>query len=220
MEMQLLEEERQREKALLESANEASSENFIQVSSERDAAKARVQDLEQQLAAAQADVEIANSDKDRALLASENLQRALEAIQNERDSEIALLMEQRNSADEAMAAAHAVEIESIRQANIAEMKDVQYAADKSVQNSLVEMDKMESTIQECKKDNLNLRRALDEAIARLQTSQEDVIDRNLIKNIILDWHAKKGKAKRDVSTSSKQLITFKFFFQSAAHQVC
>lgn len=220
MEMQLLEEERQREKALLESANEASSENFIQVSSERDAAKARVQDLEQQLAAAQADVEIANSDKDRALLASENLQRALEAIQNERDSEIALLMEQRNSADEAMAAAHAVEIESIRQANIAEMKDVQYAADKSVQNSLVEMDKMESTIQECKKDNLNLRRALDEAIARLQTSQEDVIDRNLIKNIILDWHAKKGKAKRDVSTSSKQLITFKFFFQSVAHQVC
>jgi dGTP triphosphohydrolase len=147
MEMQLLEEERRREKALLQSVNEESSENFIQVSSERDAAKAQVQDLEQQLAAAHADVEIANSDKNRALLASENLQRALEAIQSERDSEIALLMEQRVAAEEAMAGAHAVEIDSIRQANATMMKDVEYAAEKSVQNSLVEMDKMEVTIQ-------------------------------------------------------------------------
>jgi hypothetical protein len=45
---------------------------------------------------------------------------------------------------------------------------------------------------------MNLRKALDEAISRLQTDQEDVIDRSLIKNIILDWHVKKGKAKRDV----------------------
>ena len=147
MEIHLLEEERKREKALLESVNEESSENFIQVSSERDAAKAKVQDLEQQLAAAHADAEIANSDKNRAFLASENLQRALEAIQSERDSEIALLMEQRVSAEEAMAAAHAVEVEAIRQANDAKMKDVQYAADKSVQNSLAEMDKMETIIQ-------------------------------------------------------------------------
>jgi len=147
MEMQLLEEERRREKALLESANEESSENYVAVSSERDAAKAQVQDLERQLAAAHADVEIANSDKNRALLASENLQRALEAIQSERDSEIALLMEQRVAAEEAMSTAHAVEVEAIREANASQMKDVQYAADKSVQNSLVEMDKMETTIQ-------------------------------------------------------------------------
>ena len=147
--MQLLEEERLREKALLESANEATSENFIQVSHERNAAKAKVQDLEQRIAAAYADVQIANTDRDRALMASENLQRALEAIQSERDSEIALLMEQRVAAEEAMEAAHAVEVESLRQANASQMKDVQYAADKSVQNSLVEMDKMEATIQVC-----------------------------------------------------------------------
>eukprot|EP00956_Cyclotella_meneghiniana_P019384 scaffold33193_cov70-Cyclotella_meneghiniana.AAC.1 len=208
MEMQLLEEERLREKALLESANEATSENFIQVSHERNAAKAKVQDLEQRIAAAYADVQIANTDRDRALMASENLQRALEAIQSERDSEIALLMEQRVAAEEAMEAAHAVEVESLRQANASQMKDVQYAADKSVQNSLVEMDKMEATIQECRKDNLNLRKALDEAIARLQTSQEDVIDRNLIKNIILDWHAKKGKAKRDVMILLGSILHF------------
>ena len=55
---------------------------------------------------------------------------------------------------------------------------------------------------------MNLRRALDEAIARLQTNQEDVIDRSLIKNIILDWHSKKGKAKRDVMVLLGSILHF------------
>jgi len=55
---------------------------------------------------------------------------------------------------------------------------------------------------------MNLRKALDEAIARLQTNQEDVIDRSLIKNIILDWHAKKGKAKRDVMILLGSILHF------------
>ena len=155
--MQLLEEERLREKALLESANENVSESISRVSSERNAAKATVQDLEQQLAAAYADLEIANADRDRALMASENLQRALEAIQSERDSEIALLMEQRAAAEEATEAAHAVEVESLHQANASQIKDVQYAADKSVQNSLVEIDKMEATIQVCQSTDLTFK---------------------------------------------------------------
>lgn len=70
------------------------------------------------------------------------------------------------------------------------------------------MPKLPPQQQECRKDNLNLRKALDEAIARLQTSQEDVIDRNLIKNIILDWHAKKGKAKRDVMILLGSILHF------------
>lgn len=55
---------------------------------------------------------------------------------------------------------------------------------------------------------MNLRKALDEAIARLQTNQEDVIDRSLIKNIILDWHSKKGKAKRDVMILLGSILHF------------
>ena len=62
--------------------------------------------------------------------------------------------------------------------------------------------------QECRKDNFNLRRALDEAIARLGQSQEDVVDRAIIKNIILDWHAKKGKAKRDVMVILGSILHF------------
>ncbi len=62
--------------------------------------------------------------------------------------------------------------------------------------------------QECRRDNMNLRKALNEAISRLQTNQEDVIDRSLIKNILLDWHAKKGKAKRDVMILLGSILHF------------
>jgi hypothetical protein len=147
MELQLLEEERQREKEFLQSAAEKTSGNYVQVVSERDAAKAKARDLEQQLAAAHADVELANTDRNRALMANENLQRALEDFQSERDAEIALLMEQRTADEEAIEAAHNASLEAMREANAAEIRDIQYAANKSVQNSLVEIDKMEATIQ-------------------------------------------------------------------------
>lgn len=208
MELQMLEEERRREKSALESANERTSEDHALVVSERDASKAKVCDLEQLLAAAQADLDLANADRNRALAANENLQRALEDFQGERDAEVALLAEQHRAAEEAAAAAHAASLEATREASAAEMRDVQYAADRSLQNSLAEMDKMEATIQECRRDSANLRKALDEAIARLQTNQEDVIDRSLIKNIILDWHAKKGKAKRDVMVLLGSILHF------------
>lgn len=143
----MLEEERIREKSALETAHEKTSEDHAQVLSERDAAKAQVRDLEQLLAAAQADLDLANTDRNRSLMANENLQRALEDFQSERDAEIALLNEQRVGAEEAIAAAHAASLEAMKEANAADMRDVQYAADKSLQNSLAEMDKMEATIQ-------------------------------------------------------------------------
>lgn len=147
MELQMLEEERNREKSELESAQSKTSEDHALVLSERNAAKAQVQDLEQLLAAARADLELAQTDRGRALTANENLQRALEDFQNEREAEITLLTEQRTANDEALAAAHAASLEATREAAAAEMRDVQYAADKSVQNTLAEMDKMETTIQ-------------------------------------------------------------------------
>lgn len=143
----MLEEERRREKSSLESDHEKISTNHAIVLSERDATKAQVRDLEQFLAAARADLDLANTDRDRALMASENLQRALEDFQGERDAELALLLEQRVTAEEAIAEAHVASLDATREANAAEMRDVQYAADKSLQNSLVEMDKMEATIQ-------------------------------------------------------------------------
>jgi len=208
MELQLLEEERIREKSALTTAHEKTSQDHALVIHERDEKKAQARDLEQILTAAQADLELANTDRNRALVANENLQRALEDFQSERDSETALLSEQRMLEEEAFAAAHAASLEATREANAVEMRDVQYAAERSCTNSLVEIDKMEATVQECRRDNLNLRKALDEAISRLQTNQEDVIDRSLIKNVILDWHSKKGKAKRDVMILLGSILHF------------
>lgn len=142
----MLEEERRREKSALESAHEKTSEDHALVLSERDALKAQVSNLEQFLAAAQADLDLANTDCSRALLANENLQRALEDFQSERDAEITLLTDQQKASEEAIAASQAASLEAMREANAAEMRDVQYAADKSVQNALAEMDKMEATI--------------------------------------------------------------------------
>ena len=146
MELQMLEEERSREKAKLESAVEGTKENHAQVISERNESKAHSRDLEQLLAAAQADLELANTDRDRALLANENLQRALEDFQSERDAEIALLTEQHKSAEEAIAAAHSASLDAMKQKNEQDMRDIQYATDRSIQNQLTEMDKMEATI--------------------------------------------------------------------------
>ncbi len=141
-----MEEELRREKSALESVNEKTSEDHAVVVTERDNLMASVSNLEQLLAAARADLELAATDRDRALMANENLQRALEDLQSERDAEISLLTEQQQASEEAIMAAHVASLEATRESCAAEMSNVQYAADKSVQNALAEMDNMESTI--------------------------------------------------------------------------
>ena len=62
-----------------------------------------------------------------------------------------------------------------------------------------------------------MRHSLDEAIRRLQTSQEDVIDRVLMKNILLDWFNKTGKNKRDVLTLMASVLHFTEEEKDAIH---
>lgn len=64
---------------------------------------------------------------------------------------------------------------------------------------------------------MNLRRSLDEAIHRLQTSQEDVIDRVLMKNILLDWFSKTGKGKKDVLALMASVLHFTEEEKDAIH---
>jgi hypothetical protein len=63
-------------------------------------------------------------------------------------------------------------------------------------------------LQKYRKEALNLRRSLDEAIHRLQATQEDVVDRSLMKNMLLDWHARKGQSKREVLEVMSSLLHF------------
>ena len=86
-----------------ESISSRTSESHTLLLSERNTAKAQALDLEQLLTAAHANLELANTDCNRALMAKKNLQRALADVWGKRDAEIALLIDQRLTNEEAIA---------------------------------------------------------------------------------------------------------------------
>lgn len=208
MELKMLKEETDREKEKSQSAAEAARSNLAEISAQCDAAKQEASDLERQLAAALADLELSRADYERAVRSNENLQLALESFQAEREAELSLLEEQRQHAEVALAEAHAAGIEAIKEVNEARVKEVQIAADAAIRNLMEEVKTLETSVQQYRKESNNLRRSLDEAIHRLQATQEDVIDRSLMKNILLDWHARKGQSRREVLEIMSSLLHF------------
>ena len=170
--------------------------NHSQVETERDAALAEVQDLKQQLSAVQADLELARADTDRIMIANNNLQTALEAFQDERQAELNLFQDQQKESEAALEAAHQAAMEAARQTSEAELRMVQKAGDEAVKNAMDEIKLLEGKVEHLRTENNQMRRSLDEAIHRLQSSQEDVIDRTLMKNIVIDWCTMKDNDKR------------------------
>lgn len=198
IELQLLKEEHARDKSKLDAALESKSSTHAAIAAERDAAKAESLELQQRLSALQADIDIVKSDYARSVTANDNLQRVMEAFQQEREAELELLEEARVSAEEASKASHEVSLQALKDEHEQVISEVQAAAGKAVQNSMQEISDMESKLENTRKENNTLRRSLDEAIHRLQRNQEDVIDRAFMKNILLDWFSKSGKARREV----------------------
>jgi LPS O-antigen subunit length determinant protein (WzzB/FepE family) len=76
------------------------------------------------------------------------------------------------------------------------MRQVQMAADSAIKNAMEEIRLLEGKVEKLRAENSQMRRSLDEAIHRLQSTQEDVIDRTLMKNILLDWCTMKDKSTR------------------------
>ncbi len=145
----MLKEETDREKEKSLSAAEAARSNLTELASQRDAAKQEVRDLERQLAAALADLELSRKDYERAVTSNENLQSALESFQVEREAELSLLEEQRKHAEAALAAAHAAGIEAINEVNEARVKEVQMAADTAIRNLMEEIKILEASVEVC-----------------------------------------------------------------------
>jgi chromosome segregation ATPase len=187
MELTMLREERAREMAKNQNVVQSALHSNTKIESERDEALSELRDSKQQLAAALADLEIGKADIARITTGNNNLSHALEAFQDERHAEMELLDQQRKEAESAISCAHDAAMEALRQAHSAEMQQVQNAADLALKNKIGEMSFVEARIERLKSENNQTRRSLDEAIHRLQTSQEDVIDRALMKNILLDW---------------------------------
>jgi hypothetical protein len=73
-----------------------------------------------------------------------------------------------------------------------------------------EVEQLEAAkLEKYRMENIQMRRSLDEAISRLQTTQEDVIDRTLMKNILLDWLTKtSSKEKKSILEIMASVLHF------------
>jgi chromosome segregation ATPase len=205
----MLREDYNREKSKNTGHRASAESNTAQLETDRDAAQAGVQDLRQQLAAALADVEVARSDTNRVMTGNNNLQTALEAFQSEREAELSMLEEQKLEAEHATEAAHAAALEATRDASDATVREIQQASNAAVKNSMNEVEQLEAKLEKYRMENIQMRRSLDEAISRLQTTQEDVIDRTLMKNILLDWLTKtSSKEKKSILEIMASVLHF------------
>jgi hypothetical protein len=196
MELTMLKEERNRERTKKQTVLDSALSSRTQLETERDNALSELKDTKQQLAATLGDLEISRADYSRIIMANDNLQSALEAFQDERRAEIEMIDEQRRESEEAIKSAHATATSALKQIHENEMYEIQKASDNAVKNIMHEMELVEGNFEKLKSENNQMRRSLDEAIHRLQTTQEDVIDRNVMKNILLDWCTLNDKSKR------------------------
>ena len=192
----MLKEDHNREKAKVQNVSASAQSSTAQLEAERDEAIAKVQDMQLQLSAALADVDVARSDTERVMTANNNLQAALEAFQNEREAEMAMLEENRREQEEATAAAHAAALEATHEAHQDDIRQIQQASEAEVQKSMEQIKSLEEKLEKLRLEDNQTRRSLDEAIQRLQVTQDDVIDRAFMKNILLDWLTKKEMKER------------------------
>jgi len=196
MELTMVREERDRERMQNQSVVQSTMTFHSVVESERDSALAEVRDLKQHLSAVLADLEIEQADRVRLLTANQNLQSALEAFQDERHAEMKMMEEQRLESEAGIIAAHAAAIGIIEQTQADHIKQLHFIAEEKTKKILEQRDEVLVTVKKLQTENFQLRRSLNEAIHRLQTTQEDVIDRALMKNILLDWCVMKEREKR------------------------
>jgi hypothetical protein len=209
MELRLLKENYERERAKNQNAVVSATQDNHLLEEERDAALAMVEDCKQQLAAAMADLNIARADFERTFTANNNLQSALESFQSEREAELGMIDEQRRESEEAIAAAHTATLDALKATHADHIRQVQAASDAALQNSMSEIKQLEAQLKRYESDNIQMRRSLDEAIQRLQMNQEDVIDRTLMKNILMDWLTKTGvKERKDVLELMASVLHF------------
>lgn len=196
MELTMLREERDRERAQNSSVVQTTITSHSQVEAERDSAIAEARDLKQQLSALSGDLSILRADQERLLTANTNLQTALEAFQDERQAEIKMLEDQRMESENAIAAANAEALTVMREAHAQELRIAELKAQEALERISGERDDVRLMLKTAQTENVKTRRLLDEAIQRLKNTQEDVVDRTLMKNILLDWCTMKEKEKR------------------------
>lgn len=216
----MLREQHDREKKKISKKAESAESTHAQIETERDEALAEVQTLKQQLAAVEADLQVAKADTERVMTANSNLQSALESFQSEREAEMSMMEEQRLESEEQIQAAHEIAMEATKESHKGELQKVRAEADNEIKAVMAKVQKLEQTAEEYRLDSVQMRRSLDQAIQRLQSTQEDVIDRQVIKNILLDWLTKTDKRqKQQVLELMASLLHFTDEEKSRVHIV-
>ena len=175
---------------------------------ERDALRLQENELNSRFVAARADLDLYKVDLERSNTGFSNLQMAMENFQSERESELAM-MEQANA--EAVAAereACNTRLAAMADINSSTITDIRNEAKATVLKANMELEKAKEQYEGFRIESVGLRRSLDEAILRLQVSQEDIIDRATMKNILLDWHGKTGQGKKQVMGLMASILNF------------
>lgn len=143
IELQLLKEETARNQLVHQNATESNSDTLQKITSERDEFRSLAQSLQQQLDGTLADLDLVKNDLNRTLTSRMNLQDALEAFQNERDSEIQILEEQRIEKENVLIAANEAKIQAVKEENNRIMSQVQHASDMAVKNAMEDISTLE-----------------------------------------------------------------------------
>ena len=214
----MLREQHDRERKQISKKAETAVSSHAQIETERDTAQAEAENLKQQLAAAEADLQVAKADAERVMTANDNLQSALESFQNEREAEMGMMDERRLDSEAHLKAAHEATMEATKESHKAELQKVRSESDDEIRAVMAKVQKLEQTAEEYRVDNVQMRRSLDQAIQRLQSTQEDVIDRQVIKNILLDWLTKtEARQKRQILELMASVLHFSDEEKSRVH---
>ncbi|EWM20891.1 hypothetical protein Naga_100201g8 [Nannochloropsis gaditana] len=169
---------------------EEESENKVRGLLERlQAAEHAVHEQGAELAGTRADLGVLTRDFEQSETAKANLQKVLEQFQREKAAEMKHW--ERTHAKQLAAEAAAAETREahLRTSFQAQIADAQAQATLSVEESERETRKALAECQQARREAASMRKALDEAIARLHSNESDVVPRQLIGNLVVSYYS-------------------------------
>ena len=207
-EMKVMREALEQEKSARASFEASAGAVAKQLAAELSNAKHERRETANRLEAAEADLKLARQNQEDAQLATGNLQRAMENLQNERDSEIAMVERANEGALGGERRAFEVKLGAVEELHRGAVRNEEEKSRLKVEEVARQVRDFEKRYEAIRLENVSLRRSLDSAIKRLQASQEDIIDRAVIKSVVLDWHSKTGPQRNQVMAVIGSMLHF------------
>ena len=133
---------------------------------------------------------------------------AMSKLQDERDAELGMMEQQRLDSLTAEQESWRTKLAATARLHEGEVQEIEAKHQEDLKAQQERYKKQEARLDETRADNVTLRRSLDEAIGRLQATQEEIIDRALMKNVLLDWHSKQGEERNAVMSIMASMLNF------------